>query len=105
MVLLFVPALGASSRTGTAAAVGASAASTEASLELVKTADAETVEAGNPIGFSIDLTNHGEIANQGRVIIEKRLDPNWATGDLPLQHQPPGDRQLLPRRRRLRRAS
>jgi Prealbumin-like fold domain len=61
-----------------------------ASLELSKSADAETVEAGNPIGFRIDLTNHGDPPNQGRVIIEKRLDPNWATGTFAFSTNLPG---------------
>ena len=90
-LLLFVLALGASGGTGNAAANRSVAvASTEPSLELAKTADEETVDAGDPIGFRIDLTNHGEIADQGRVIIEKRLDPNWATGTFPFNTNLPG---------------
>jgi len=66
-------ALAASSRTSATTA-------TEASLELVKTADVETVDGGDPIGFRIDLTNHGAIPNHGRIVIETRVNPHWASG-------------------------
>ncbi len=70
------------------------------------------LERGHPRTATISLqagetvrcifTNH---IDHGRVIIEKRLDPNWATGDLPLQHQPRRGPAASPSARRLRRAS
>ena len=81
VLLLFVLGLGASQGTATTAGRNVAVASAASSLELVKTADAETVDAGNRIGFRIDLTNHGEPPNQGRVIIENRVLPNWASGN------------------------
>jgi hypothetical protein len=72
LMALFV--LGPATSSGTSA----TSTATAASLELVKTADAHTVDAGDPIGFQIGLTNHREIRNQGRIIIEKRIEPNWA---------------------------
>jgi hypothetical protein len=67
---------------GLAASSGTSATARDPSLELAKTADAQRVDAGAPIGFRIDLTNHGAIPNQGRIIIEKRMVPNWAPGNV-----------------------
>ena len=76
---------------GNAAANGSVAVtSTEPSLELAKTADDETVNAGDPIGFRIDLTSRGT-PGQGRIIIENRAYPvgiggNFSfTGDLAFQ--------------------
>jgi hypothetical protein len=73
LIALFVLGLVASGGTSATSA-------TEPSLELMKTADAATIDAGDPIGFRIDLTNHGVIPNQGRIIIENRIEPNWAPG-------------------------
>jgi hypothetical protein len=65
---------------GLAASSGTSATAADPSLELVKTADAQSVNAGDPVGFRIDLTNHGAIPNQGRIVIETRVNPQWADG-------------------------
>ncbi len=78
-VLLFsVVALGASGGTGTAA--GDRNVAVASSLVLLKTADAEAVDAGDPIGFRIDLTNRGGSPGQGRIIIENRAYPVGIAG-------------------------
>jgi hypothetical protein len=72
--------------TGSAAVASdsadASLASTSlgsAALQLSKTADDTTVTAGNRIGFRLDLMNQSRTPEQGRVIIESRVEPPWAS--------------------------
>ena len=90
-LLLCVLALGASGGTGNAAANGSVAVtSTEPSLELAKTADEETVNAGDPIGFRIDLTSRRNSRSGPDHYREPRLSGrhrgNFSfTGDLAFQ--------------------
>src|SRR4029450_3944264 len=42
--------------------------------------DAETVNAGGPIGFRIDLTNRAGTVGQGRIVIENRAYPAGIAG-------------------------
>jgi hypothetical protein len=70
-------------------ATGLLAVNSGGTLELVKTTDAAVVDAGDEIGFGIDLTNRRADPGHGRVIIEKLVEPNRASatftfaGDLP----------------------
>ena len=89
LIALF--ALGLAASSGTSATI-----TTEAVNRARKDGRRGERHAGHPIGFRIDLTNRGADPATGRIVIEKRVEPNWAfgsfnfTGDLGSSHSAAG---------------